>query len=199
MKNIKNIVLVVLVLLAAYFIYDKITAPENEIQYVDVVIEVPVPGIPGEIQHDTIAEPYEVKVPNPLNNELLQKYNKTKDSLERLKLFTDAITIRNYNEIFEDSIQTINVVSKVQGRLLDQDPTYFVKPRTIILDTVIPVLVPKKFKVFVGAELGIPSQDLDVTNTIIKANLLLKNRKDNIMSFGFDTNKTVWLGYNIKL
>jgi hypothetical protein len=203
MKNLKSILIVLGVIVLMYLIYDKITAPVNQTIYVPVEIEVPVPGVAGEIQHDTIQVPFEVKVPNPLNNKLLEEYTKTKDSLERLKLFTDAITIRNYNEIFEDSIQTINVVSKVQGKLLDQDLSYFVKPRTVKLDTVIPVKIPNRFKVFLGAETGLPVFDMNNSNVnsapVVKVNLFLKNRKDNMLSLGVSTDKRLWLGYNIKL
>lgn len=203
MKNIKNVIIGVLICLAAYFIYDKITAPDTEIQYVDVVVEVPVPGVAGEIVHDTIwAEPEIVTVESPLYNNLLEEYAKTKDSLERLKLFTDAITIRTYNEIFEDSIQKIDVRSKVQGKLLGQDLSYFVKPTTIVLDTTLAVPIKKRFKVFAGGEIGFPtdfnSVDFKVAPTF-KANLILKNRKDNMISIGVDTRGTLWGGYLFKL
>lgn len=200
MGNLKNIILVAVIVLAGYLIYDKLTAKPQIIE-VPVRVEVPVPAVEGSIEKDTIGIPVRVEVENPINKKLLQDYIQTKDSLEQLKLYQEAITTRVYSEVFEDTIQRITVESTVQGKLLDQDLNYFIKPRTVRFDTIIKIPVPTRVKLFVGAEIGMPLLDLPNFNTspIVKANFFLKDKRDNIISTSVSTDKRVWLGYAIKL
>ena len=201
MKNIKEIIIAIAVLFIAYLVYDKFTA-EPEIVEVPVTIEVPVPGKDGEIIRDTILVPTAVYVPNPVNDTLLKKYQEAKDSLTQLELYKDAITTRVYNEKFEDDVLTINVETKVQGRMLDQDiSNYYVKPSTVVLDTTLTIEVPKKINFLGGVELGLPlsSTGLQPNTPNVKFNLGVQTTNGNLWQAGIDTQRNVYLGYSIKL
>ncbi|HDZ14565.1 hypothetical protein LCGC14_1114240 [marine sediment metagenome] len=86
------------------------------------------------IQYDTIVSEGKkevIEVPNPVNLDLLKKYHTAQDSLERLKLYKDAVTERTYKETYRDSTQEITVTSEVIGTLKGQKIDYKVFPQTI--------------------------------------------------------------------
>src|SRR5690606_24348889 len=57
------------------------------------------------------------------------------DSIEKVDLYRDAVTIREYNQVFEDSLSKIEVYSKTRGDLLNQSVNLTVFDREII-DTI---------------------------------------------------------------
>jgi hypothetical protein len=201
MKNIKEIIIAIAVLFIVYLVYDKFTAKPEFVE-VPVRIEVPIPCKDGKIIRDTILVPKYVEVTNPVNDTLLKKYQEAKDSIAQLELYRDAITTRIYNEKFEDDVLSINVETKVQGKMLDQDITnYYVKPSRIIVDTTLTVKVPQKINILGGAELGmpLPSMELHTGNPIVKFHLGVQNKKGNILTIGIDTQRNGYVGYTMKL
>lgn len=196
MKNIKEIIIAVAVLFIVYLVYDKFTA-KPELVEVPIRIEVPVPAIQGEIKPEIIEKPIYVEVENPVNIKLLKEYNEAKDSIVKLNLYKNAITNRTYSQKFEDSIQQVTVNSKVQGKLLEQDISYFIKPRSLIVDRTVEVPIENKLKVFGGVELGLPISQDEVT-PIVKGSFYIKGKKDNLVILGIDTQKTIWTGFAFK-
>lgn len=134
-----------------------------------------------------------VKVENPVNKELLAKYEKAvseNDSLKQLQLYKEAITERRYNETFEDSVQTISVESNVIGTLKSQVVNYKTKERTVKVQ-------PDKLKpsVFVG---GFSYGTFE--EPVFGANMNLLNKdKNKLFTIGYDTQKRVHFGVTIKL
>lgn len=109
-----------------------------------VTIDVPVPPVVSDtVVRDSLI-PVEVKVPNPVNSKLLKDYDRLKDTLAKRDAYIAAITKREYNETFEDSIQTIDVAAFVTGTLDTLSVSYKTKPRTIRVDTVVKIKVPQK-------------------------------------------------------
>jgi len=164
----------------------------------EVIIEthtITIPGKDGRI--DTIYQPKPYKVVNPINSELLKQYTALKDSVKKLEMYSDAIAEREYNEFYEDSNVKIDIYTKIQGKLLKQAPKYFIKPITVSFTdtTTINYNKPPTNKLLGGIELGLPQ----FGNPSIKGSIYLQNKKDNIISLGYDTNKTIWIGYIIKL
>lgn len=196
LKYVREIAIIGLILFLAFLL----TKPKD-IEYVEVPVEIPVyvPAVVDTFPTVKNPEPLPkvVNIPNPVNQELLDKYNKAKDSISKLQIYKDAITENEYKIEYDDSTQTVNVYTKTRGELLEQTVDYHIKPREFVLDTVINVPVKNPIKVFAGVEMGVPTLG-DVTPTL-KGNILFKNRKDHILSLGVDTRKTVWLGYSIKL
>lgn len=134
-----------------------------------------------------------VRVENPVNKELLLKYEqavKDNDSLRMIALFKEAVTERIYKEFLEDSVQVIQVESSVIGILKSQVISYKTKERIIKLQS-------EKLKpsVFLGGFAYGLAEDPVFG---IGANLL--NRKKNkLLSIGYDTKKRVHLGFTVKL
>lgn len=124
-----------------------------------------------------------IEVPNPVNTDLVDAYQKAQDSISRFKLFLDAIAENEYNIPIEDSLLLTKNYIKTQGKVLAFQQTYTIKPRTI------QVPVPKSWlRLSAGFEVG---------NTVQFDNFAVKgNVNVNGLSLGYDTNQTIWLGYN---
>lgn len=163
------------------------------------VVIVDIPSKIGTFPSINTPLPIAKKIPNPINNKLLKDYIKLNDSLKKLELYVDAITERDYKEIYEDSIQKIDVSTTVQGKLLKQSLNYFIKPSTITTTetTIIKPYSPTN-KILIGGELRLPPKT-DIYNPVAKVNLMFQNKKDNIISLSFDSDNQVWIGYTIKL
>ena len=82
------------------------------------------------IYRDSIIEKIVIKE-NPVNQELLKKYEEAKDSLQRFTMFKSAITKRRYKEVFNDKNQSITVLSEVTGTLDRQELSYDIAEQEI--------------------------------------------------------------------
>jgi hypothetical protein len=162
------------------------------------IIEVPVRvEIPKIIkQTDTIYKPVPVRieVPEPGMDELLDKYASTMDSLERLKMFVDAITVREYNNTFEDDTIKIDTWSKVRGELLAQSNLYEIKPRSITVP--VEIEIPRFNALFLYG--GTRYSLIDKTPAF-EAKIIFKNKRDNLLSIGVDTQGFFSAGLGFKL
>jgi hypothetical protein len=169
---------------------------ERDVIKVPVRIEVPIPTIKGKT--DTIYKPvpYRIEVPNPVNDSLLIQYTATKDSLERLRMFVWAITVREYQTEFEDENIKIDTYSRVRGELLAQSNEYFIKPRTITVDTTLEVSVPRFNALYLygGAKYSLIDKSAG-----FEAKLILINKKNNLLSVGLDTQGFFSAGLGFKL
>lgn len=193
-----NILLILLIL----FLYKGNEVLEPQIIIKDKIVNVP--GKDGKL--DTIYLPKPISVINPVNTELLVKYNSLKDTVAKLELFKDVIKEREYSEVYEDSVQKISIYTKVQGKLLKQAPKYEIKPYTIKVKdtTIINYNIPSTNKILVGLETGLPltlftQKEVIDFKPVVKGNVYFQNKKSNVITVGFDTNKTIWAGYLIKL
>lgn len=185
---IVNIILTIIVIFM--FLPSKEKKPE-------IIIKTKVITIPGKDgKMDTIYEPKFIEKENPINKELLAQYTALKDSVSKLNLFKEVITEKEYNEVYEDDVQIISIYTKVQGSLLKQAPKYKIKPFNIVSkDTVqINYNKPERNKILGGLEIGKPV----VGDIIFKGNVYLQNKRGNILSAGYDTEKTWWAGYILK-
>jgi hypothetical protein len=169
---------------------------ERDVIKVPVRIEVPIPAIKGKT--DTIYKPvpYRIEVPTPVNDSLLIQYTATKDSLERLRMFVWAITVREYQTEFEDENIKIDTYSRVRGELLAQSNDYFIKPRTITVDTTLEVSVPRFNALYLygGAKYSLIDKSAG-----FEAKLVLINKKNNLLSVGLDTQGFFSAGLGFKL
>jgi len=197
---IGNVILILLIL----FLFRGSETPEPEIIIKEKIITIP--GKDGKL--DTIYLPKPITIKNPVNTELLKKYNalKLKDSITKDSMFIDAIAEREYNETYEDTSVKISIYTNVQGKLLKQASKYEIKPYTITVKdtTVINYNKPPTNKLLVGLETGLPltlftEKDVIDIKPVVKGSIYFQNKKSNIITAGFDTNKTFWAGYLIKL
>tara|TARA_R110000796_G_scaffold236214_1_gene355463 strand:+ start:33350 stop:33958 length:609 start_codon:yes stop_codon:yes gene_type:complete len=201
MQNFKNYVIIGLSIACAILFIRGCKDVETITIETDVYIEVPVPVV--EKVFDTIREPYPVYVKS--DTVRLTKYINASDSLQQ-SMYEEAVTIREYNEKFEDDYIVGNVYSKTTGTLDAQSFEYKTKPRTVIVDTTITqeIKVPYKNKLFIGGELGMPLQKYDEVNeSIIRNNLKARvnfglDTKNIIYNTAIDSDRYLWLGVNYK-
>jgi len=133
-----------------------------------------------------------VSVKNPVNQELLTKYNQAKDSLSKLQVYKDAITEREYVEYLKDSVQTVTVKSKVIGTLTEQIISYRTNPISITKKS-----LKSNTEVFIGGFTGLPTDPI-YNRFTLGANLNIKSKKV-LYSIGYDTDRRLTLGAAFKI
>ena len=127
---------------------------------------------------------------NEVNKELaIENYNlqiaytNSSDSIERLKMYIDAIQLKSFDKTFEDDYLKADVKGIVAGEVKEISFDYTIKPQPI------PVT---KFRLLAGV--GI-SNTLLFDKPLFNANLGFQNKKGNIFEFGYDTEKRINIGY----
>ena len=79
----------------------------------------------------TATDTIEISTENPVNDSLVLAYQNLQDSLERFKMYLDAIQIRKFKNTFEDEYLELTISGEVQGKLNWIKPDYKIKERTI--------------------------------------------------------------------
>ena len=196
--KVSNFVLLILVSLIGFTILAKVvvwTASKRKVAVVKTIPEIKGSkeiNKPKEIiRYDTIyRDTISIKrIKNPINKDLLSKYEAAKTEIERLKLYKKAIEEREYKELLSDSLVNIEVFSNITGKLNHQRIKYTLKERKISFK------VPKKdkFGVFLGA---FSTYGVDGANLGVDLNV----RKDNIIyKLGYTTNSKLFFGVAFKL
>lgn len=126
---------------------------------------------------------------NPVNKELLRKYQEAQDSITKLNLYRDAITTRVYEETYEDSVQTITVLSEVTGTLEKQSLSYTIQS------------IQKEFKnpsegLYMGAGVSFPYRYLDIPSLNVDVGYLYNN---TMYSVGLGTNQHITINVKKKI
>jgi len=162
---------------------------------VEVIVEVPV------VEHvfDTITKFVPIKE-TVIDSVYYEQYLTLKDSLSQVDFIKDALTVREYKETFDDSIQTIEVFTEVTGKMNKQSLSYKTKPREVKLDTVIPMKVKtprdfKRFAISLDAGFNTKGSGEGVTG---KLGLVYKTRKLDY-KVSKSTDGRWWVGTNINL
>ena len=136
-------------------------------------------------QFDTIKSPAEViKLPGQvkIDSTYYNKYvelltNKKKDSL-----YKDAVTLREYQEVFEDSIITIKTFSETRGWLTKHSLSYETKERNVTTE----LPIPSKYHLFVGGGVGVPMEDNSSVQPLYQAGFIFQNKKGNLLNLETD-------------
>lgn len=149
--------------------------------------------------HDTIHYPVPIPGRDVVDSTYYRKYISLKDSISKLVMYTDAVTIHEYTGTFSDSIQDISVFSKSRGDILEQTISYSLRPRSYTVSDSIPVPVKYSKEFLVGGDLTVPVLgDTDYIPVIgIRAGLRLLS--GDIISVGVDTDGNVKGGILFKL
>jgi hypothetical protein len=169
----------------------------TEIVRVPIEIEVEVPVV--EVQYDTIYTPKPIPYAvREVDTSLVEQYRKANDSL-REALFNKAVTINNYKEVFDDEYQTITVDAETTGTLNFMTLGYKTKPRTIVVDTIVPITIPKDLGLTLYTELGAPTDFSINDKMIFKVGADILTKKNWVFGASYDTNKTAWGKIGIKL
>lgn len=150
---------------------------------------IPVKGLEKDQKNPIIKwKDKEVIVENPLNTELVEQYVKAKDSIERLNLYLKSIQLNSFSSKFEDENLLLNINGIVRGEVQEITPSWTIKKHEAEVKTKETV-----FRMLAGAEVG---SSIITPKLNFKANLMFQNRKGNVISGSYDTNQTVWIGYN---
>lgn len=126
------------------------------------------------------------------NTSLKADFAKANDSLKKLQ-FAKAIELNKFSTTFEDANLLINIDGIVQGEVKEITPSYIWKKQE--------VEVPVKNKETVlrllgGLEIG---NNIQLSNPIFKANLGVQNRKGNVITGSYDSNKNIYVGYQFSI
>jgi len=141
-----------------------------------------------------------LQVENPINPKLIaeneklkQDFAKEKDSLKRIIAYNKSVQLNKFSSDFEDDNVIINIDGIVQGEVKEITPGYKIKEKKVEVK-----VKPKEtvFRLLGGMELG---NNTKLDGFAAKANLMLQNKKGNIISGSFDTNQTIWIGYNFSI
>lgn len=178
----------------AIFLVKECNKPPK-VDYKDVLIEVPIPVV--EKQFDTVRPKPITKTKKVIDSTYYKKYLSLKDSVQRDSAYRDAIQINEYNQVFKDTFQTIEVYTKSRGEVLEQSLKYKTEPRTITVRDSIPIIPKRTFSL--GVEVGVPTVHGLGTSPVIKGGIQYKNRKGNTTSLSYDTEGRIWLGKTFKL
>lgn len=217
MAKVRDILIIILVLLifgVASFL--MLQPKEKQTMSVPVKIELILPevtGVSDTVYLDSIVYKDRVvyKEHKP-DKELLAAYLNAKDSISKLNLHLDAITERNYSISYTDSVQTVNVHSRLRGHLLSQSIDYTIPERTATVDTTLNIPVEKHIEFYGLAKIGIPfyplQQRVNVNGDDVwipsnsglagSATLIMKNKRDDLFSISIDTELRGYIGYGVK-
>lgn len=184
-----NIILGIII----YFTFGRCKQPLPIVTYVNRVIEVPAKS--GILP--VILNPPEIKTEvRIINKDLLKEYIAKQDSASKTEIFKEAITEREYNLNFKDSLVNIDIYAKTEGVLLEIKPSYTIYPSKVITkDKIITLPSKPKNSILAGVEASLPTD----VYPYIKTSIYFQNKKSNIITIGVDTNRSIWFGYIVKL
>jgi hypothetical protein len=161
---------------------------------VPITVEIKVPEyikVFDTIYQDKIK--YRTKtVPNPTDSLLTQYLT---DSIDRLNMFISAISVREYTQTFEDTIQKIDIYSKTRGELLEQSVSYNIFPRTYKLDTVLVIKCPIVSQQFINVG---PGYNFVTNQPTIQTSYMYINKKSRVYQAGLSSEGNVYVKYGIK-
>lgn len=118
-----------------------------------------------------------------------------KDSINRLNMFLEAISIREYNETFLDSIQSVSVYSKTRGHLIEQSISYNILPQTIQVDTVLQVDCPVPSQKYMNLGAGYNPM---LSRISMHGGFTYISTKRNMYHFGASSAGDIYFKYGIK-
>lgn len=132
---------------------------------------------------------------NPLNKKLLEENKNLKDKFKsvsdsiKLSMFEEANQINQFSSKFEDDNISLNINGIARGEVKEITPSYTIKQQKtdVLIENKLPGL-----RVLGGVEVG-NTKTLD--DLSFKGSVLFQNRKGNIISAGYDTDKKIWVGY----
>lgn len=172
-----------------------VTVPEKTGTMPEVTNPKPIKSIKDSIVYrDKV-----ITTEGPVNKKLAQdyidlekRYSDIELEKERLKKYLESIQIRDYKIPVEDEFMSTTNNIKVQGELLSFQQDYKIKERKVDIE----VPIKKRISLYAGAEAGVSTE---LEKFTAKGNLMLQNKKGDILSVSIDTEKRIWAGYAIKL
>jgi hypothetical protein len=202
-KNLKNVIYVVAIIFIVYLftlikqcsepkttVDQKVTIPEKVGDFTDApkVTE-------GKNKKDSIVymKGKTIYTENPINKKLAEDYLQAKDSVQKLKLYLDAIQEKEETYTFDNKDLKLEVFTKTRGKILDIKPKYTIKEKEVT------VPVPQKQTVLAlygGLELA---NNALLNNMTFKIDIGIQNRKGTIFTLGADNRSNYYVGAKVRI
>lgn len=190
----RDIIIIVLVIILVFQWFESnqannkddnnitIVLPEEEGSSGEIVLE--------EVKTDTVYIP-KIQKQIIVDKEYKIKYEQAVDSIEKLNLYLDAITINTYEGVLvnDDKIQ-ITGKAQVRGALNNYKIDYTIKEKEFTYEPKIVVKQPS-LNMGLGVEAGFPMKQ--ETNFATKVNLDFYNKNGNGLGVSYDSEQRVWL------
>lgn len=187
-KGITSILYYVAIAIIIFvLIKDCTNKPKDRVVIKEVEKIVTIPE--KVVQFDTIVKlkPYYVQKENPVNKELLDKYDSLKDSLKR-DLFKKAVTKNTYKEKFENDTVVVDVFAETTGTLDKLTTNVKIKPMEFSYkEKEITYYKYPKLSIYAGA--GVLSRFDNVNGTVFTGHLGVVNKKGLHIELSYNTRK----------
>lgn len=187
------VLLIILIGLVGWMIYSNNKPTPEPKPYI-----ITIPGAEGSTGTQILRETQPIPVYIPGKGEITvddtwrKLYLEAKDSLEKQRVFDQAIAINKYDTTFIDN-DTLKVSGQLEtrGELTKYKFDWELKERKFEYTPEVIIQRPK-FSVSVEATAGIPT--VPTTGFLMKGQLGFENRRGNALTVGYDTEQRVWLG-----
>jgi hypothetical protein len=124
------------------------------------------------------------------NNRMQMEFLKM-DSLQQIEAYNKAIEINAFKQSFDDDYINAQVSGEVSGKIHAIKFDYTIKPQTMEVDA------PKvRNHLYLGVNVA---NSLSLNKPLFSASIGIQNKKSNILSIGFDSEKRIGLNYFVKL
>lgn len=202
-KNLKNVIYVVAIIFIVYLftlikqcsepkatVNQKVTIPEKTGDFTEAPKVTEVKGKKDSIVY---MKGKTIYTENPINKKLAEDYLQAKDSVQKLKLYLDAIQEKEETYTFDNKDLKLEVSTKTRGQILDLKPKYTIKEREVVIP------VPQKQTVLAlygGLELA---NNALLNNMTFKADVGIQNRKGTIFTIGADNRSNYYVGAKVRI
>lgn len=197
-KFIVTLLIIVGCLTVSFFI-GRCSKPE-EIK--TVPIKITVPGVAGKSKIINNPVPYEVikdsiiykdSIVYQENQELIERFRKIESEKEQLQAYMKSIELKKYDMPYEDENIKTNALITTRGEMVSFEQKYEIKPRVVEYN--MPVKEPK-IALYLGGGL---SNNISLNNFAVEATVGIQNRKGDILTVSYDTQKNIKAGYIFRL
>ena len=205
MIDIKKLIYPIVIILLLLVIFIQRSCSNNKepsIQNQEVVVPTqngsfnavkPVKVYDTIIKDSIVFKDKVIPITNPLDKQLVIDYLKAKDSIDKLNLFMNAVKTNKYIQNFDNKDINLTIEAETTGTLNYIKPEYSIKEKTIT----IPVKVKETvFALYTGLEIY---NNATLSNSGIKVDLGIQNKRGDIYTAGYDTNKNIFIGYKLRL
>lgn len=191
--NNKLFLYLTILLLLVYIFFERSCSDSKIITKKESVIKYDTIKVFKELPSKIITK-YKTKegkiiyLPGKVDTLEIKTFEKASDSTQ-FKMFTDATKIRQYTQVFKDSLADVSIFAETKGEIVKMAPTVTLKATLPEKKTV--------FAMYTGGELYIPHT---LNNISYKINLRFQNKKGDLWSSGYDpVNQIGFLGYDLRI
>lgn len=190
-KHLATLYILIGLLIFSLFLQRSCSDKNTHFQEVKTIVQYDTIYKPSEIKSKTITKYKTIKgtniyIPGKIDTIEVKIFEKANDSIQ-LNMYTNATKIRSYKTSFSDSIADVSIYTETKGELLKIVPTVNIKQIKKV-ETV--------FALYAGLEV---SNNLQLSNPIIKVDLGFQNKKGDIFTGGYDIDKNIYIGYKKQL